>query len=206
MKVEIAYKSWEVFCESGKLDVLNLGKGHNLSHSIFNDSSILLADDIAGLIKQKQNKNQTCLLGLNTRFNTIKVYEELVRMHKEEGLSFDNVEAFILEEYFPIDKLGIQSSHSLIYQHLFDHVDMHPEKVHFLDCKEYELKIKPKGGLDFHVPEPEELSQIDFNNLGSYLNLVKKHNTLNNIINLNPKHSILKNKKMKGKTTNLRIV
>jgi 6-phosphogluconolactonase/glucosamine-6-phosphate isomerase/deaminase len=43
-----------------------------------------------------------CVLGLATGSSPIMVYEELVRMHKEEGLSFSNVITFNLDEYYPM--------------------------------------------------------------------------------------------------------
>ena len=43
------------------------------------------------------------MLGLATGSTPKTLYAELVRMHKEEKLSFKNVITFNLDEYYPID-------------------------------------------------------------------------------------------------------
>ena len=58
---------------------------------------VTVAKEIANLIRSKAEKNEKCVLGLATGSSPIKLYEELVRMHKEEGLSFQNVITFNLE-------------------------------------------------------------------------------------------------------------
>ena len=87
----------------------------------------MVAEEIANLIKTKQRKNKPCVLGLATGSSPIKVYEELVRMHKEEGLSFENVITFNLDEYYPMTKDDIQSYHYFMHEHLFNYIDIKPE-------------------------------------------------------------------------------
>jgi hypothetical protein len=92
IKPDISYKS------TGKFEETRFEKNHN---EIFKNSaevSVIVAQEIAQLIQAKQAKNKTCVLGLATGSSPIKVYEELVRMHKEEGLSFANVVTFNLDE------------------------------------------------------------------------------------------------------------
>jgi len=50
----------------------------------------------------KAKKGETCVLGLPTGSTQIGIYAELVRLHREEGLSFKNVITFNLDEYYPI--------------------------------------------------------------------------------------------------------
>ena len=52
-----------------------------------------VAKEIAELIRKKAAKSEKCVLGLATGSSPIKLYDELIRMHKEEGLSFKNVSA-----------------------------------------------------------------------------------------------------------------
>ena len=59
----------------------------------------------------------------------MSVYDELVRMHKEEGLSFSNVITFNLDEYFPMSKNDSQSYHHFMHVHLFNDVDIKPENI-----------------------------------------------------------------------------
>ena len=74
-----------------------------------------------------------CVLGLATGSSPIKVYEELVRMHKEEGLSFKNVITFNLDEYYPMNKENNQSYYYFMHQHLFNHIDIKPENINIPD-------------------------------------------------------------------------
>jgi glucosamine-6-phosphate deaminase len=69
----------------------------------------MVAHEIAELIKSKQKQDKTCVLGLATGSSPIKVYEELVRIHKEEGLSFNNVVTFNLDEYYPMEQSSMHS-------------------------------------------------------------------------------------------------
>ena len=60
------------------------------------EGSAYVAGEIAKLIKFKQSKGEKCVLGMATGSTPISMYAELVRMHKEEGLSFENVVTFNL--------------------------------------------------------------------------------------------------------------
>ena len=62
-------------------------------------ASIAVAHRIASLIKEKQLKDEVAVLGLATGATPVRVYAELIRLHKEEGLSFKNVITFNLDEY-----------------------------------------------------------------------------------------------------------
>ena len=66
--------------------------------------SAFVAQIIAQTIREKQQKDQSCVLGLATGSTPKTLYAELVRLHKEEGLSFKNVITFNLDEYYPIEK------------------------------------------------------------------------------------------------------
>lgn len=69
------------------------------------DASKAVAKAIADCIRSKPK----CVLGLATGSTPTGVYEELIRLHKEEGLSFANVVSFNLDEYYPMEKDQIQS-------------------------------------------------------------------------------------------------
>lgn len=64
------------------------------------DASIYVAQEIAKLIREKTKQGKTCVLGLATGSTPLKVYEELIRLHREEGLSFKQVITFNLDEYY----------------------------------------------------------------------------------------------------------
>ena len=102
------------------------GNSLGVGFVIFNNSvsgSIAVANEIATLIREKQKTNSICVLGLATGSSPIKVYEELIRLHKEENLSFKNVVTFNLDEYFPMHHDDIQSYHYFMNEHLFKHID-----------------------------------------------------------------------------------
>ena len=66
--------------------------------------SQLVAQEIAQLIREKAAAGKSCVLGMATGNTPVLLYKELVRLHREEGLSFKNVITFNLDEYYPIHK------------------------------------------------------------------------------------------------------
>src|SRR6056297_264620 len=96
-------------------------------------ASIALADRIADLIRSKQTAGQSCVLGLATGSSPVGVYNELVRLHREEGLSFANVVTFSLDEYYPLGSDELQSYARFIREHLLDHIDIPAGSIHIPD-------------------------------------------------------------------------
>ena len=156
-------------------------KLHNIVVPSAAKGSELIAQEIADLIRNKQAKSKKCVLGLATGSSPLSVYAELVRMHKEEGLSFENVITFNLDEYWPMSKDNFQSYHHFMHENLFDHIDIKPENIHIPDvevkssqvrsfCQEYEAKIGALGGLDFQLLGIGRTGHIGFNEPGSNQN------------------------------------
>lgn len=144
------------------------------------DAVKAVAQEIAELIRTKAANNEQCVLGLATGSSPIKLYQELVRMHKEEGLSFRNVVTFNLDEYLPMPKQSEQSYHYFMHHHLFDHIDIDPANIHIPDgtlhkeqieefCKGYEKAIEAAGGLDIQILGIGRTGHIGFNEPGSTL-------------------------------------
>src|SRR3954468_4424422 len=96
-------------------------------------ASQAVAQEIADLIRDKAARRQVCVLGLATGSTPIAVYGELVRMHKEEGLSFGNVVTFNLDEYYPMQPTELQSYHRFMQEHLFSQVDIDKSNIHIPD-------------------------------------------------------------------------
>ena len=92
------------------------------------DASLHIARSIALAIRQKQQEGESLVLGLATGSSPIKVYDELVRMHKEEGLSFQNVITFNLDEYYPMQPDVVQSYVHFMHEYLFDPIDIKTRK------------------------------------------------------------------------------
>lgn len=143
------------------------------------EASIHVAQSIALTIRQKQQENEPIVLGLATGSSPIKVYQELVRMHKEDGLSFRNVVTFNLDEYYPLAPEAQQSYVRFMNEHLFDHVDILKENVNIPDgtvpiedvkkyCEQYEKKIDDAGGIDIQLLGIGRTGHIGFNEPGSW--------------------------------------
>ena len=169
----------------GAIEQTRYEKIHTVVFEDPKEASIEVAKEISSLIIKKQKENKNCVLGLATGSSPISVYNELVRMHKEEGLSFKNVITFNLDEYFPMDKNDIQSYHHFMNIHLFSHIDIDPNNIHIpngeisLDqlesnCREYETKIISLGGIDFQLLGIGRTGHIGFNEPGSNNNSITR--------------------------------
>jgi glucosamine-6-phosphate deaminase len=174
-RTDISYKP------AGQFEDTRFEKIHNIVFSNSERGSICVAHEIADLIRSKQAKKEPCVLGLATGSSPIKVYEELVRLHREENLSFANVITFNLDEYYPMDSNSVHSYHYFMHLHLFDHVDILPENINIPDgtvspedlhqyCIDYDLKIKESGGLDYQLLGIGRTGHIGFNEPGSHYN------------------------------------
>ena len=98
----------------------------NINTVVFENSveaSRAVAQQIAALIQSKQEKNESCILGLATGSSPKGLYAELVRLHKEEGLSFKNVITFNLDEYYPMEPDSINSYVRFMKELLLDQVE-----------------------------------------------------------------------------------
>lgn len=142
------------------------------------DAAEAIAHEIALLIREKAKKGAKAVLGLATGSTPVGVYEELVRLHNEEGLSFKNVITFNLDEYYPIDPNSLQSYVRFMHEHLFDHIDIPKNQVHIPDgsieeddiqgfCDDYEEKIIKAGGIDIQILGIGRTGHIGFNEPGS---------------------------------------
>ena len=142
------------------------------------EASIAVAARIAALIRSKQAKGQKAVLGLATGVTPIALYAELIRLHREDGLSFKNVVTFNLDEYYPMQPTAVQSYVRFMNQQLFDHVDINHANIHIPDgtlkeeniaafCLNYEKQIEDLGGLDLQVLGIGRTGHIGFNEPGS---------------------------------------
>ena len=142
------------------------------------EASITVAKEVAALIKEKNERGKNCVLGLPTGSTPIGVYDELVRLHKEEGLSFRNVVTFNTDEYYPIDPTKLQSFSRYMQEYLFDHIDIKEENIHIPDgmippeevneyCQDFEKKIIDNGGIDLQLLGIGRTGHIGFNEPGS---------------------------------------
>lgn len=191
-----------IYREPGKFEETRFEKIHNVVFESSSQGSVLVAEEIANLIRTKQSQKKPCVLGLATGSSPIKVYEELVRMHREEGLSFENVVTFNLDEYYPMEKHNIQSYHYFMHEHLFNYIDIKPENINIPDgmvnnedlyqyCIDYEEKIKRVGGIDFQLLGIGRTGHIGFNEPGSHFNSRTRSITLDHITRVDAASSFL---------------
>ncbi|MEL6274055.1 MAG: glucosamine-6-phosphate deaminase [Bacteroidota bacterium] len=143
------------------------------------EASAYVAQSIALAIRQKQQENEPIVLGLATGSSPIQLYNELVRMHQEEGLSFRNVVTFNLDEYYPMQPEADQSYVRFMHEYLFDKVDIPAENIHIPDgllpleeveqyCADYDKLIQSYGGIDIQVLGIGRTGHIGFNEPGSW--------------------------------------
>lgn len=164
-----------------RLNLLEETRFEKLPVTVYADkqaASKNVARRIADLIIRKNAAGEKAVLGLATGVTPVAVYAELVRLHKEEGLSFQNVITFNLDEYYPMERSAVQSYHTFMHTNLFDHVDIDPDSVHIPDgtlatddvaafCLAYEQKISALGGLDLQILGIGRTGHIGFNEPGS---------------------------------------
>jgi len=142
------------------------------------DIARLVANRIATLIRERNAAGEQTVLGLATGSTPIGVYRELIRMHRETGLSFADVVTFNLDEYYPMPKESIHSYHRFMWENLFSQIDIQAENVHLppgdisrTDVEEaahrYESAIEKAGGIDFQILGIGKTGHIGFNEPGS---------------------------------------
>ncbi len=164
-----------------RLNLLEETRFEKLPVTVYPDQHIAsrqVAHRICDLIRRKQQSGETTVLGLATGATPVGVYAELVRLHREEGLSFRNVITFNLDEYYPMKPTAPQSYVTFMNENLFDHIDIPRENINIPDgtlpleeiqafCLAYERKIEDLGGLDLQILGIGRTGHIGFNEPGS---------------------------------------
>ena len=142
------------------------------------DIARLVARRIAEVIGERRAATGRCVLGLATGSTPIGVYRELIRLHRDEGLSFSGVESFNLDEYYPMSPESVHSYHRFMWENFFSHVDIDPLLVHIprgdvprdqieRHLESYEAAIAASGGIDFQLLGIGKTGHIGFNEPGS---------------------------------------
>ncbi len=156
------------------------------------EGSVAVAEEIAELIRRKTSLGESCVLGLATGSTPTGVYNELVRMHQEEGLSFEHVYTFNLDEYYPMQPNSLQSYVRFMDEYLFNHININRKNIHIPDgvlpfedvfnfCQDYDKKIDDLGGLDLQILGVGRTGHIGFNEPGSHSNSGTRMVTLDHV-------------------------
>lgn len=138
----------------------------------------VVAERIVEIVRRREVEGRSAVLGLATGSTPLGVYRELIRMHRDEGVSFASVVTFNLDEYFPMEPDSIHSYHRFMRENLFDHIDVPEENVHIprghgsraeveAAAREYEEAIRRAGGIDFQLLGIGRSGHIGFNEPGS---------------------------------------
>jgi glucosamine-6-phosphate deaminase len=132
-----------------------------------------IAAEIALLIRDRAVLGRTAVLGLIAGKTPLPLYQELIYLHREERLSFQNVVTFNLDEYLGLENAHPAGFRSYMQRNLFDHIDIPPANIHFLSttvadvrafahCANYEAKIARAGGIDYQILGMGRLGEIGF--------------------------------------------
>ncbi len=141
-------------------------------------ASAHVASEIAHLIRERNSFGRNVVLGLTANRASLPLFAELIYLHREEGLSFRNVITFNLSEYLGSFARDAGSLRAFMQRHLFDHIDLPPNHIHFLPgklasakiaaaCRAYENQITRTGGIDIQLLGIGRYGQIGMNVPGS---------------------------------------
>jgi glucosamine-6-phosphate deaminase len=158
-----------------------LKRFEKITTRVFDDAaegSLYVAGQIARLIRERSSTGRFTVLGLATGSTPVRVYDELVRIHREDGLSFKNVITFNLDEYYPMQPEALQSYVRFMHEYFFNQIDINPDNIHIPDgttdrdgivdyCRQYEQQIEKAGGIDIQLLGIGRTGHIGFNEPGS---------------------------------------
>jgi glucosamine-6-phosphate deaminase len=117
-------------------------------------------------------------LGLATGSSPLSVYRELIRRFREEGLSFADVQAFLLDEYVGLPPTHLQSYAHVIRAEFTDYIDIDQAQVHgpdgvaddiFTAASNYDSMITAFGPVDVQLLGIGANGHLGFNEPGSSL-------------------------------------
>jgi len=140
-----------------------------------------IATEIAFTIREKQKAGRFCVMALPGGNSPRSVFDELIRMHREEALSFRNVIVFTLYEYYPLAPDAVNSNLKTLQAMFLDQVDINkqnifspdgtiPKDTIFEHCRLYEQRIESFGGIDILLLGIGRVGNIGFNEPGSQAN------------------------------------
>ena len=120
-----------------------------------------IADEIIAKIQDRQREGKFCTIALGTGSSLRPLFTELIRRHKDEGVSFRNVILFNLYEFYPINE-GAGSTFSHLMKQFISQVDIDRQNIFTMEgsipqdaiidhCRLYEQRIQTFGGIDIAI-------------------------------------------------------
>jgi glucosamine-6-phosphate deaminase len=150
------------------------------------DCGRVVADIIARVVREGTPENRPTL-GLATGSSPLLAYRELIRRHREEGLSFAGVQTYNLDEYVGLPADHPESYRSVIRREFTSHLDIADDDVHAPDgehrdplvaAREYEQRLRDGGPVAVQLLGIGANGHIGFNEPSSSLNSVTRVKTL----------------------------
>ena len=135
-----------------------------------------LTERAASLLLSALSANPGVVLGLPTGRTPVGMYDRVVQECSREYRCFSDVTTFNLDEYAGISRDDPGSYFAFMKEHLFDHVDIDPERAHLpngmapdldAECVRYENEIRSSGGLDLTFLGLGRNGHIGFNEPGT---------------------------------------
>ncbi|MEZ4703475.1 MAG: glucosamine-6-phosphate deaminase [Rhodothermales bacterium] len=123
-------------------------------------------------------KKPDSVIGFATGSTPLGLYQRLVSMHRDAGLDFSKVTTFNLDEYIGLLPRHDQSYNRFMWEHLFSHINVSPERVFIPNgmaddvpkfCEWYEEQIERAGGIDLQILGIGANGHLAFNEPGSSL-------------------------------------
>jgi len=139
------------------------------------ESAPALARALGGSVARMLAANPRVVLGLPTGRTPIPLYRELVRLHDAGRADFSRATTFNLDEFLGVGPTDPRSYRVFMQRHLFDHVNLAPRRIHFLngaltsdagvrrECDRYERAIARAGGIDLQILGLGTNGHIGFN-------------------------------------------
>ncbi|MAE67306.1 MAG: glucosamine-6-phosphate deaminase [Phycisphaeraceae bacterium] len=141
----------------------------------------------ARVVVRTLNEKPNAVLGMATGSTPLGLYQELVRLHREEGLDFSRVTTFNLDEYVGLSVTHPQSYHHFMYENFFQHVNIARQNIYIPSgttsnyrsfCEWYEQRIEELGGIDLQILGIGSDGHIAFNEPTSSLSSRTRLKTL----------------------------
>jgi glucosamine-6-phosphate deaminase len=131
-----------------------------------------MSNTAAQIVVEVLNAKPNAVLGMATGSTPLGLYQELVRLHREEELDFSRVTTFNLDEYVGLPVNHPQSYHYFMREHFFQHVNIPPHNINIPSgttsnyrafCEWYEQRIGECGGIDLQILGVGSDGHIAFN-------------------------------------------
>jgi glucosamine-6-phosphate deaminase len=147
-------------------------------HTRFFNSPGSAARALAADVARTVDANPRLVLGLPTGRTPVSFYRELVNAYQDDRLDLGRVTTFNLDEFVGLAPADPRSYRDFMRRHLFDHVNLSPRRINFLDgmaldaereCRRYERAIARAGGIDLVILGLGANGHIGFNEPGRFL-------------------------------------